>query len=308
MKCQYINVLQLHDPEFAPSISLLLDETIPAMIKCRDEHHWIKAIGITGYPLDVQYEILRRSRELQKQQPDFIIFDQSLTYCHCNLFDTSLFTSKTFKTTTMENDHDGSRSQSLSSLSSFADYCQHNQINLMAAAPLAMGLLVHYHQHEGAAGAPDWHPASTLLKQACAEAATISKNHNVNISSLATIYALAHESISCTLIGCKSIHQVDIALQAALRFHDNNNHDTIITNTITNNHNNIPTKLKQILTNDEWETLQILMDAQNGPFAKVWDCNQFDWDGKLIAQSFWKQIPGGTQLAENVMRQRTQNK
>ena len=52
MNCGYIDVIQLHDPEYAPSISILKEETIPALLECR-KRGWAKAIGLTGYPLEV---------------------------------------------------------------------------------------------------------------------------------------------------------------------------------------------------------------------------------------------------------------
>jgi aryl-alcohol dehydrogenase-like predicted oxidoreductase len=47
MTCAYIDVLQLHDPEFAPSLEILMKETIPAMMECQ-EKGWCRAIGMTG--------------------------------------------------------------------------------------------------------------------------------------------------------------------------------------------------------------------------------------------------------------------
>ena len=43
----YIDVLQLHDPEFAPSMDILFQETIPAMMECQ-KRGWCRALGITG--------------------------------------------------------------------------------------------------------------------------------------------------------------------------------------------------------------------------------------------------------------------
>jgi aryl-alcohol dehydrogenase-like predicted oxidoreductase len=43
----YIDVLQLHDPEFAPSMDVLFRETIPAMLLCQ-ENGWCRALGMTG--------------------------------------------------------------------------------------------------------------------------------------------------------------------------------------------------------------------------------------------------------------------
>lgn len=48
MRCgNYIDVLQLHDPEFAPSLEILMHETIPAMLECRKKG-WCRALGMTG--------------------------------------------------------------------------------------------------------------------------------------------------------------------------------------------------------------------------------------------------------------------
>ena len=56
MQCGYLDVLQLHDPEFSPSLDLLVEETIPEMVLLKKEG-LVKAIGVTGYPLEIQQEI-----------------------------------------------------------------------------------------------------------------------------------------------------------------------------------------------------------------------------------------------------------
>ncbi|EED93766.1 predicted protein, partial [Thalassiosira pseudonana CCMP1335] len=173
MNCGYIDVLQLHDPEFAPSMSILMEETIPALIECRNRG-WTKAIGITGYPLEVQHEILVRCFEVFS---DEVVFDQSLVYCHNNLHDMSLF-------------------------ESFAQYCRRSNVCLMTAAPLSMGLLTN-------AGPPSWHPALPSLKKACDNAAKMCQARGIDISSLAMLYAFSQKEVGCTLIGMKDINQVD---------------------------------------------------------------------------------------------------
>lgn len=52
MNCDYIDVLQLHDPEFAPSLDVLIEETIPAMLLCQ-EKGWCRALGMTGTSLEI---------------------------------------------------------------------------------------------------------------------------------------------------------------------------------------------------------------------------------------------------------------
>ncbi|KAL7521430.1 hypothetical protein ACHAWX_006107 [Stephanocyclus meneghinianus] len=186
MNCEYIDVLQLHDPEFAPNMSILFDETIPALLECR-RRGWAKAIGLTGYPLEVQHEILVKCSE---NFDDGLVFDQSLVYCHSNLHDMSLFHDSCFASpshisTASEKEPDSSALQSTSPTSNvtFAEFCQHNGVNIIAAAPLSMGLLTN-------SGPPAWHPAPSSLKAACLDAANLCISNGLNISSLAMLVSV----------------------------------------------------------------------------------------------------------------------
>lgn len=171
MNCDYIDVLQLHDPEFAPNMTILIEETIPALLECK-KRGWTKAIGLTGYPLDVQHEILVKCSE---EFDGSFVFDQSLVYCHNNLHDMSLFNDSCFAP-----DEADERGTHKSHPISYAEFCQQNGIYLMAAAPLSMGLLTN-------SGPPSWHPASSALKAACENAANLSTSKRVDISSLAML-------------------------------------------------------------------------------------------------------------------------
>ena len=53
LQLDHVDSLQVHDPEFAPSIEVVLSQTLPALQRLKDEGK-IKLIGITGYPLEVQ--------------------------------------------------------------------------------------------------------------------------------------------------------------------------------------------------------------------------------------------------------------
>lgn len=187
LKCEYIDVLQLHDPEFAPSLEELLNETIPAMLECRNTG-WCRTLGMTGYPLQVQHQILQRSLEQHGS-----VWDQAMTYAHFNLHDTSLTT------------------QPIGQHVSFADYCLLQGIAVLAAAPLSMGLLTQR-------GPPEWHPASNELKQACKQASAICTGQGVDISTLALCMALADPRIPCTILGMKDVAEVDIVSSVARRF------------------------------------------------------------------------------------------
>lgn len=254
MHCKYIDVLQLHDPEFSLSLETLIEETIPAMITCR-EIGWCKALGMTGYPLEVQHQILQLSLERYGED----VWDQSLTYSHYNLHDMSLFTKKI---RFQESQH-----------SSFAAFCQSNSIVLLAAAPLSMGLLTH-------AGPPDWHPASSALREACRSAALVCKGVGANLSTLALVVALANHRIPCTLLGMKNKVQVAAAAAAAKRF-DGVDCTSARPDEI----------LRQVLTENEFDVLQRLRDPVEGPFAGVID-EGYDWDGVQQAIDFWKGVEG----------------
>lgn len=254
MNCSYIDVIQLHDPEFAPSISILLKETIPALLECK-RRGWARALGLTGYPLDVQHEILVKAAS----EFNTMVFDQSLVYCHNNIHDNSLFSEYCFPSERAATD-------------TFAGFCQHSNINLMAAAPLSMGLLTH-------SGPPAWHPAPTVLKEACVKASKLCASEGVNISSLAILYSLSHPSIGCTLLGMKDEKEVDVAADLASRFStvifDKESQDSI---------------LDQVLTRKEKDVLEKLLDKTDGPFAQLKE--DYRWDGRKAARTFWELVDG----------------
>jgi L-galactose dehydrogenase len=252
MNCLYIDVLQLHDPEFAPTLTVLLNETIPAMMLCRRKG-WCKALGITGYPLEVQHQILVETMKKYGEP----VFDLTLTYCHYNLHDSSLVTRPI---------HDDRES--------FADFVTAHNMTLMAAAPLSMGLLTH-------AGPPDWHPASAPLKAACRDAAMLCEQHGVNVSKLAIVVALANPRIPCTLLGMKNVEQVMVAAETASRFVN-----------VAPTEMDTGAILEQVLNEAEHSVWLKLSDATNGPFAAVWRDGDFRWDGSATGFEFWKQVEG----------------
>ena len=308
MKCQYINVLQLHDPEFAPSLTQLLKETIPAMIKCRSKGY-CKALGMTGYPLEIQYQILQCTLE-ECSNKEFecdatTIWDQALTYGHFNLHDRSLVSQPIFKKSKSSSDDDINSSINPDdkkdggsiAYESYAQYCKDHSIGLLAAAPLSMGLLTNQ-------GPPVWHPANptTELAKACKEAVKICDDHNdnVNISTIATIMALSNpQTIPGTLLGMKNVTEVKRAADAANRFH----HTTTSTNAESsasswNESSNI--LLKQVLTEAEYKVWEILNDAKDGPFASIWKDNTADkWDGIQGVKDFWEQLDNKYKNGDN---------
>ena len=272
MKCDYIDVLQLHDPEFAPTLEVLLKETLPAMREAQVQGQ-CRALGMTGYPLHVQYQILQHAMIEFGQN----IFDQALTYCHFNLHNTRLIREPIIVT-----DDDPSSSSSSSSLS-YADYCIDQKMGVVAAAPLSMGLLTPPSPDDDDGhcwSVPEWHPASDHLKQACQQASLLCSTKGVNLASLATLFALSEPRITSTLIGCKNIEQVQRAAEAALRFHDYNN-----------NQQQQQEVFDHVLNDKERQAFKEIQDDVTGPFATVWKSGDHHWDGIAAVRQFWASVP-----------------
>lgn len=105
LNLEYVDVLQIHDVEFAPSIDVLLNETLPAL-KTLQDRGLCRFIGITGYSISVIKEIIRNSE---------VNIDSILSYCRLTLNDSSLIPD--------------------------LDYFDTMGVGVINASPLSMGLL-----------------------------------------------------------------------------------------------------------------------------------------------------------------------
>jgi L-galactose dehydrogenase len=274
LQVSYVDVLQLHDPEFAPSLDVLMEETIPALLEIQ-ERGWCRTLGMTGYPLHVQRQILDRSLHVFERN----VWDQSLVYSHYNVHDTSLWYPPTSARRGQRN-RDNDESAMVDASSSFAAYCRSRQIRVVTAAPLSMGLLT-------TAGPPPWHPASDDLQTACRTAAQICARHGVDVSELALLFALSHPAIACTVVGMKSVLEVQAAERAAARIAS--------VSTSQGDDEDAPCcddTLGRVLTESERDAYVALRDPVDGPFAQVWKDGSYQWDGVQCARDFWKHQVG----------------
>ncbi|CAK8996866.1 L-galactose dehydrogenase (At-GalDH) (L-GalDH) [Durusdinium trenchii] len=105
--CGYLDAMQIHDPEYAPSVDILVEQTLPALQKAKDAGK-IKQIGLTGYPLALHRELIERST---------VQIDTCLFYCHYSMHDTSLVDS------------------------GMLDFLDAKGVGCLNASPLSMGLL-----------------------------------------------------------------------------------------------------------------------------------------------------------------------
>lgn len=169
---EYLDVVQVHDPEFAPGHRVIVEHTLPALEHCQ-RRGLCRFIGITGYPLEVQREIILLAAEKG------ISVHTSIVYCHNALHDTSLLSG------------------------TFLEFAAARKVGVIAASPLAMGLLT-------PAGPPAWHPASEKLKEAARKAAQLCEENQVDLIRIALWYSLiecSHEHIASTLLSCATVGQ-----------------------------------------------------------------------------------------------------
>lgn len=101
--------------------------------------------------------------------------DVILSYCHYSINDTSL--------------------------EDLLPYLKSKGVGVIAASPLSMGLLTEN-------GPPEWHPAPSEIKSACAAAAAHCKAKGKNISKLSLQYSLKNKDIASVLVGMNSVQQV----------------------------------------------------------------------------------------------------
>ncbi|WP_322923430.1 aldo/keto reductase [Paenibacillus campi] len=150
----YLDILFLHDVEFGDPLQIV-EESVPALELLKQQGK-IRYGGISGLPLSM-FELLLPQIET----------DAILSYCHYALNDTSLL--------------------------ALLPLLESQQIGLVSASPLAMGLL-------STRPVADWHPADEKLRRQCHEAALYCQQQGVEIAQLAMQFATAHEQIPTTLV------------------------------------------------------------------------------------------------------------
>lgn len=105
LNVSYIDLVQVHDIEFAPNPEIVLNETLVTLDKLRASKK-IRFIGITGYPLEEIKHVLSKSK---------IKIDTVLSYCHSCLHDHTL--------------------------NNYIDFFKEKEVGIISASPMSMGLL-----------------------------------------------------------------------------------------------------------------------------------------------------------------------
>jgi L-galactose dehydrogenase len=82
------------------------------------------------------------------------------------------------------------------------------RVGLINASPMAMGLLT-------SRGAPAWHPAQPVVREAACHIQEICRAHGVDIATVALQFCLQHPDASSTLAGMSTVAEVEANLDAA---------------------------------------------------------------------------------------------
>jgi aryl-alcohol dehydrogenase-like predicted oxidoreductase len=186
----YLDCVQVHDPEFAPCLDVIVNETVPQLQQLKNDGK-IGMIGMTGYDLEIQRDIIERCSDEKGIQ-----IDTSLTYCHYSMNDNTLIKK-------MKNQNE-----------SFLEFASRNKIGLINASPLSMGLLTNR-------GPPSWHPATQEIRDACRDAASYCESKSIDIAKLAMYFTLSYEDIATTLVSFATREIADQSIQyvvGCLRF------------------------------------------------------------------------------------------
>lgn len=76
----YLDCIQVHDPEFVADYKTICNETLPALAKLKETGK-VKMIGMTGYPMGFQKKVIEETA---------VKIDTCLTYCHYSMNDYTL--------------------------------------------------------------------------------------------------------------------------------------------------------------------------------------------------------------------------
>ncbi|GJQ11784.1 hypothetical protein GpartN1_g3575.t1 [Galdieria partita] len=164
LNVNYLDVVQCHDIEFG-DLNQIVEESLP-LLESLKRKGIIRAIGVTGLPLDIYDYVLSHSQ---------VKLDLVLSYCHGCLNDTSLL--------------------------NIMPFLKENELGVINASPLSMGLLTNR-------GAPEWHPAPPELRLAARKAAKLCEEHGADIAELALQFAYQLEGVTCTLVGIDGVQNL----------------------------------------------------------------------------------------------------
>ena len=167
LKIDYVDILLLHDIEFG-NFEQIINESLPALEKLKKSGK-VKYIGFSCYPINLIKKVVEKS---------FIKIDVILSYAHyCLLND---------------------------KLTSIIPFLKENNIGIINASPLCMGLLT-------TNSVPDWHPATYDMVNFIKDVATrVHVKYMSKIEDYALAYPLYNSEITTTLVGIRTLKELEM--------------------------------------------------------------------------------------------------
>ena len=152
LQMDHVDLLQIHDIEFSPSLDIIINETLPAMEKLR-QRGLCRFIGITGYPIEPLKEVIKRSP---------VKIDSVLSYCRLSMYDNAL------------KDH--------------FEFFRSKGVGLINACPVGMGLLTVQGIQDWHPGLPDMKDACRKAVQYCVkqgvDVSRLAVNHSTSFEEV----------------------------------------------------------------------------------------------------------------------------
>jgi L-galactose dehydrogenase len=176
LQTDYIDVIQCHDIEFAASMEMVINETLPALAELKRKGK-VRHIGITGLPLSVMDFVLDRVDEVKDVEIDTV-----LTYC-CG---------------TLNNNQ----------LPKYLPRWKHRHLGIIQGGAASMGLLTPQ-------GPQDWHPAPRQIRDACRDFVRHVEGSGHSVMKLAFQYTYAEKNVHSLLIGPTEVEHLRGSLEWA---------------------------------------------------------------------------------------------
>lgn len=169
LKIDYVDILLLHDIEFG-NFEQIINESLPALEKLKKSGK-VKYIGFSCYPINLIKKVVKKSS---------VKIDVILSYAHyCLLND---------------------------KLSSIIPFLKENNVGIINASPLCMGLLT-------INPTPEWHPATYDMINFIKDVATrVRVKYMSKIEDYALAYPLYNSFITTTLVGIRNTQELEVLL------------------------------------------------------------------------------------------------
>ncbi len=156
LNVEFIDLINVHDVEFS-DVNQVINETLPALHELKTKG-LVGHVGITGLPLNLLKHVIENT-------PKGTV-ESILSFCHYCINDDALL--------------------------DYLDFFEANEVGVINASPLSMGMLTER-------GAPEWHPATPELKAVCRKAVQHAMSKGKYIEQLAMKYSISNPRITTTL-------------------------------------------------------------------------------------------------------------